>query len=285
MNFRPLWLPGLAFALAVVAGGCGDPHRERLEGARRALAAVPDLEILGADAASGILTVRSRSTRAISVINVEAGTDASPAPAPAPAPVEHAAPPPATPASTANGRPSEAEQSPASSTAADAGVTAPTAPVVTRDRSGGVARIEGPGFSVERLAPGKAGGAAGTARSATSSATPAELVRSDRAIVCAAGETKSVENIDINVPGAAIVARRGCQLQLSHVQVHAGGWGLVIEQGAEVRMDDSVIQGRTGALDLEPGGSLSAWASAFQGALSRPLQGPEFVDRGGNTFQ
>jgi len=84
---------------------------------------------------------------------------------------------------------------------------------------------------------------------------------------------------------AGIVAERGCNLSVANVRVRSGGWGLVVNPGASVRIDDSVIEGRSGALDLYPGATLSAWATTFRGALGRPATAPQFVDRGGNTWQ
>ena len=54
--------------------------------------------------------------------------------------------------------------------------------------------------------------------------------------------------------------------------------------GATVRIASSLVEGQTGAVDIYPGAALSAWATTFRGAFSRPAAAGEFVDRGGNVM-
>ncbi len=154
---------------------------------------------------------------------------------------------------------------------------------VTRDDAGRVSRIEGAGFSLQRIDPATPDPATGGATDRPAGGSPRRQ-RIETPLVCAAGETRVAENLEIVAAGAGIVAERGCTLSLANVQVRAGGWGLVVNPGATVRIDASLIEGRTGAVDLYPGGTLSAWASTFRGPLGRPVAPPSFVDRGGNLW-
>lgn len=313
MNSRTLRMVGIGILSAgALAAGCTDARKERLEGAQRALAAMPDVEVVSSDAAAGRITVRSRVTGSLSTIDLQAGTAAAPSVAPAATPdaTGSAAPPVADdvvptvgaaarePGDLSEARP-EAGATVAAGTAAapsaselpdaDAAPIAATATVV-RDPQGRVQKMEGSGFSIER-APPAAGNARAAASSGAAGATPAEpgtapgeRRRVNTPFVCGAGENRVLQGVELDVPGAGIVAGQGCSLTIANVRVRAGGWGLVVNPGATVRIDDSLVQGRTGALDLYPGGSLSAWATTFRGALGRPIASPQFVDRGGNSW-
>ncbi|MEZ5486206.1 MAG: hypothetical protein R3E75_00985 [Steroidobacteraceae bacterium] len=300
----------------IVAGtilltACADRREERLEGALRTLSALPDLELVSTDVAAGVLTVRSRSSGAVTTIDLGAkssvraidrsGQLAGTAPAVEPAADEPAGTEVAA-AATDLARPGEyatpfvdaadlsgTDTEPAAAEPATGNPAA--AAVVVRDRQGRVQVIEGSGFRIER-APGSAR-TAGTnqapvaARTAATGGIPAAGARQRLSVpvVCGAGETRSLQGVVLDVPGAGIVAERGCTLTIANVQVRSGDWGLVVNPGASVRIDDSVIEGRTGALDLHPGASLSAWATTFRGALGRPVEPPTFVDRGDNRWQ
>ena len=314
------WGVALA-ATAALLGGCKDARKDRLEGAERALSALPDVEVVATDADAGVLKVRSRSSGEVTVIDLgtaatsgrgapamaaattasgKAGDDAGTAgsaaastaagtPVAADLPGGAAAGPPATlpaePGTAAAPLPPGSVATPDTVAAAAA-----SAPVVVRDPQGRVQVIEGSGFRIERApsprgagsANRSTGAAAGGAAGATASG---ELRRVGTPVVCGTGETRSLQGLLIDVPGAGIVAERGCNLTLANVRVRSGGWGLVVNPGASVRIDDSVIEGRSGALDLYPGATLSAWATSFRGALGRPATAPQFVDRGGNTWQ
>ena len=322
MNERSWRILGVSGVLgAALLAGCTDASRERLEGAQRALAALPDVEVVATDAAAGVLTVRSRSSGEVTTIDLGAkssrDTAASPRTAP-PAAADHDPAAGTAPAATglsaaeapdprALARPGEAA---APDTGGTPGLAAPgteagtadtvaaataAAPIVVRDPQGRVQVIEGSGFRIERAPAVRAPDAArasAAARSAGGAGTGAATAGSEGAlrrlsvpVVCGAGETRNLQGVLVDVPGAGIVAERGCTLTIANVHVRSGGWGLVVNPGASVRIDDSVIEGRTGALDLHPGASLSAWATTFRGALGRPAESPQFVDRGGNAWQ
>lgn len=314
MKHRRLRILGAAVATAAVLVGCTDARKERLEGARRALAALPDVEVVGNDPA-GVLTLRSRSTGATTTVDL--GAKSAPAPAPlgaaaasgdaagdatgaagsAAASAAAAAPgDAAADASEASGAPASAGTPAAAEGAAAPGevATAATvaaananAPTVVRDPQGRVQVIQGSGFRIERAAGAAAPGNAGNAARTRPGTAPAagERQRQTVPVVCGAGETRTLQGVEIDVPGAGVVAERGCNLTIANVRVRSGGWGLVVNPGATVRIDDSLVEGRTGALDLYPGGNLSAWATTFRGALGRPANAPQFVDRGGNSWQ
>ena len=65
-------------AAAVLLAGCTDSRKARLEGARAALAALPDVEVVAADDAAGVLTVRSRSTGELTTIDLGRRAAATP---------------------------------------------------------------------------------------------------------------------------------------------------------------------------------------------------------------
>ncbi len=284
-------LAGLMLATLVAA--CTDGREERTEGARRALAAQPDIEIISTDQRKAQVTVRSRTTGQLSVIDVAAesaaakpawdvaagssapsGDNGSTSPSPT-APAASAAAPAEPAEAGADERPAQASA---------------RAPLVTRDSTGRVARLEGPGFSVTRLSGAAAGSPTATngaaATDGPAGAQPGEQRRRvQRSVVCGPNQRLTIEATDIDVTGAGIVAERGCDLRISNSRVIAGGWGLVINPGATVRIDASLIEGRTGSLDAYAGGTLSAWGSTFKGATSRPMSGSaDFVDRGGNIW-
>ncbi|MCU0761107.1 MAG: hypothetical protein MUF07_18160 [Steroidobacteraceae bacterium] len=309
MKQRSLRILGATVAMgATLLAGCKDAREDRFEGARRALTALPDLEIVSSDAAAGVLTVRSRTSGEVTTIELGARPPASgQAPVAAAGPAATAAAPgTAAPAPQADrgepgtgAAPGTAAAPAAEATAATAAgsetATAATvaaasigAPVVVRDPQGRVQVIEGSGFRIERAPVAAVPGAVGQAVSAapaTRAATGGELRRITVPVVCANGETRALQGVLVDVPGAGIVAERGCNLSVANVRVRSGGWGLVVNPGATVRIDDSVIEGRTGALDLYPGAALSAWATTFRGPLGRPVAAPQFVDRGGNRWQ
>jgi hypothetical protein len=312
MNCRNLRRLGVTVvASGALLLGCTDAREQRLEGAQRALSALPDVEIIGSDASSGVLTVRSRNTGVMSTIDISGNTPREPpdaaiagnaaASAAASAepssggglPTQAGAP---APGDARTGVSAETEVVAETGTAAAAGTagspaglpTAAMAPRIVRDPQGRVQRIEGSGFSIERApaTPGTAMLPATAGAIAPAAGTGSAVQRRITVpIVCGAGETRALQGVELDVPGAGIVAERGCTLALANVRIRAGGWGLVVNPGASVRIDDSLVEGRTGALDLHPGGSLSAWATTFRGALGRPVDRPQFVDRGGNAWE
>jgi hypothetical protein len=314
MNGRTPLQCTAALGIALILAGCAQPsaeklRAERLEGARRSLAAIPDVEVLAYDPASGVVTIRSRSSGATSRIELDAPLPSTPMSSGAARSATQSSVNSRAAASGASAAMASAKQdtdsqrdasagiAPAASMPGDAAATdsteavaaapamAPLSPTVTRDRAGRVSRIEGPGFSVERSGAAARERTAASTAAAAPATTPGASARTRRLapIVCADGERRSVEFVEIVVPGAGIVAERGCTLQLSNVKVRAGGWGLVVNAGAQVRIDSSLIEGQTGAVDIYPGAVLSSWATTFRGAFSRPATAGEFIDRGGNV--
>ena len=298
---RKLAVPSGALLLLSALAACTDAGEQRLDAARRALASQPDIEILNSDAGTGLITIRSRASGAVSVVdlNVRPATSSPPV-APVATPV--AAPawevtPPTRTATTVVVPAAEvaAPASPAAATLAgppdhnSATRVQAAAAVVTRDSSGRVARLEGPGFSVQRVPtlraaqPQRGPDTYGSSGGRTTDSAVGPRRRLTAPIVCGAG-AQVVENVDIDVPGAGIVAERGCKLRVTNVRLRAGGWGLVVNPGASVSVDSSLIEGKSGALDLYPGAVLSAGGSTCRGTLGRPMTAAEYVDRGGNFW-
>jgi hypothetical protein len=304
-NKNPPRLPATAtmVLIAIAAIGCSDVRKERVEAARIAFDSLPDTEVVSADAKTGLVTIRSRATGQVAVIDVmraggtrpawearsrdanaspvaaanDAGANSSPRQDLSP---EEAAVAAATEARTDSGG---ADQ-PAPEAAT--GGRRPLAAVVTRDGAGRIARLEGPGFSVARTGGAVRAPAADAAADAVRarSGMANTTRRETTAIVCGPGERREVQNVELDVPGAGIVAQPGCDLRIANARVRAGGWGLVVAAGATVRLDSTVIEGSTGSVDLAPGGTLSAWASTFRGAGGPPTAAAGYVDRGGNAW-
>lgn len=304
-NKNPLRLPATAtmVLVAIAAIGCSDVRKERVEAARIALDSLPDTEVVSADARTGLVTIRSRATGEVAVIDVmRAGgarpawevrsSDAGGSPVPPAgdataraAASQERAPEAAVPASgdavATAATAGEAPQEPATTSS-----RRPLAAVVTRDGTGRIERLEGPGFSVARTGGEPVAAAAATpADGDRQSGSPTSTTRRvTTAIVCGPGERRELQNVELDVPGAGIVAQPGCDLRIANARVRAGGWGLVVASGASVRLDSTVIEGSTGSVDLAPGGTLSAWASTFRGAGGPPTAAGGYIDRGGNAW-
>jgi hypothetical protein len=304
-NKNPPRLPATAtlVLIAIAAIGCSDVRKERLEAARIAFDSLPDTEVVSADAKTGLVTIRSRATGQVAVVDVmRAGgarpawevrsSDANPAPVATAgdagenavarqgiSPAETAA---AASAEAGTGSAAPDQPAPAAAT----GGRRPLAAVVTRDGAGRIERLEGPGFSVARTGGDARAPAADSAADAAHAGSGRSNTarRETTAIVCGPGERREVQNIELDVPGAGIVAQPGCDLRIANTRVRAGGWGLVVAAGATVRLDSTVIEGSTGSVDLAPGGTLSASASTFRGAGGPPTAAAGYVDRGGNAW-
>jgi hypothetical protein len=299
------WSVVVTVALAALAASCAQRDADvtasgtdRVAGAQQALAAMPDVDVVAVDTTRELVTIRRRGSGELSVIDLKTQQPlqslqpaAAVAAATAPAVSEPAAP------RTASAAASETAADADSAVAATGSESAePTLvnPAIQRDPSGRVARIEGPGFSLQRVGSGSAlrtrtGDPIRLASRADSAVSDGKgdlnARRRLNAVVCGAGDRIEINGAEIQSTAAGVVASQGCELTLSNSRVLAGGWGLVVNPGARVRLDNSVIEGRTGALDLYPGANLAAWASTFRGAIGRPLTIPDFRDLGGNTFE
>ena len=296
---RKLAVPSGALLVLSALAACTDSGEQRLDAARRALASQPDVEIVNSDAGTGLITIRSRASGAVSVVDLNARPSSTSSPTAAPAATPAAAPAwevaPSTATATAIVVPAAEVAEPAAVTPAappdnnSAARVPAAAAVITRDSSGRVARLEGPGFSVQRVPntraaqPQRGPDTYGSSGGRTTDLAAGPRRRLTAPVVCGAG-AQVVENVDIDVPGAGIVAERGCKLRVTNVRLRAGGWGLVVNPGASVSVDSSLIEGKSGALDLYPGAVLSAWGSTFRGTLGRPMTAAEYVDRGGNFW-
>ena len=292
------WRVIVTVVLAALAASCAQRDADvtasgtdRVAGAQRALAAMPDVEVVAVDTTRELVTIRRRGSGELSVIDLKTQ---QPLQSLQPAAAVAAAAAPAVSEPAAASEP--VADADAAVAATDSAAAEPTLvnPAIQRDPSGRVARIEGPGFSLQRVGSGSAprtrtGDAIRLASRADSTASEGKgdlnVRRRLDAVVCGAGERIEINGAEIQSTAAGVVASQGCELTLSNSRVLAGGWGLVVNPGARVRLDNSVIEGRTGALDLYPGANLAAWASTFRGAIGRPLTIPDFRDLGGNTFE
>ncbi len=262
--------------LATLAACTGKPPEAdadlAMDGAERALAALPGVEVVAVDADREKVTIRDLRTGALSVISLNEAT--AEAMRQEPTPIE--TPAAAEPVLQAEALPEVAESPPETT----------MEPAIERDRQGRISRIDGPGYSVQRVtrAESRSTRAESGGAVSTPSAAAGERRRLD-AVVCGAGQSLEINGAEIRSSAAGVVALNGCRLTLSNSRIIAGNWGLIVNEGATVRLDNTVVEGAAGSLDVYPGGTLAAWASTFRGAIGRPLDSSGFRDLGGNLFE
>ena len=202
--------------------------------ARAALERNPNLEVLAADTAAGVFTVRDRATGEIQTVKAAelAAMPVAP-PAAAAAVVE------ATPAAPAAGESAAAHEESATAVAEDA--AANPSLDYTVERSGGQVRVSGPGLSI--VSAGTAAAATGKADAGPKTVDP---------IICEGPRMMQLNDRHIVVDGDAITARGGCQLHITNSRIVATGTGVVVRD-ATVHITNSEIEGTRASFDAGPG--------------------------------
>lgn len=275
----------LATVLCAALAACHSAEADKLSAARQALLATGDYQIVAQDSERGLLTVRSRRDGGLQLIDVNAPPTAAPAKKSKPA--DDAAAQMANTESPAAATASASAAGDAAATAnalsADASVApgeaAVTALSAAEDAGHGLVLAHGPRIHIERVA-----GPVSPAVPATpAKATVMSGISLNHAVICRSGDRMRLQQVRVISPSVGIVLQPGCQLELIDSSVQSGDVALVVNAGATLRIENSTINGRIGSLQASSATRVSSWASDFSGPTS--LDGAEFVDRGGNTWQ
>jgi hypothetical protein len=229
--------------------------------ARAALERNPNLEVLAADTAAGVFTVRDRATGEIQTVKA----------------AELAAMPVAPP-STAVAVGEATPQVPAAGDSAAVGeVSAADAAATpsldyTVERSGGQVRVSGPGLSIVSAGAGAA--ATGKADASPKTVDP---------IICEGPRMMRLNDRQISVDGDAITARGGCELHITNSRILATGTGVVVRD-ATVHITNSEIEGARASFDAGPGARVFLQGATLKGATRRD-EHAEVQEQGGNSWQ
>jgi hypothetical protein len=242
--------PPAATTAAVPAPG---PLAE-LAWARAALERNPNLEVVAADTAAGVFTVRDRASGEIQTVKM----------------AEIAAVPVAMLAEAAPVEAIEGEEAgpivPVEEpTAAESGLN------YTVERAGGQVRVSGPGVSIVSAT----GPAAATAAAETGP-------RTVDPIICDGERVMQVNDRRVVVTGDAITAKNGCQLHITNSQVTATGTGVVIRD-ATVHITNSTIEGGAASFDAGHGARVFLQGATMKGATRRD-EGAEVQELGNNQW-
>ena len=272
---RPL---PLACTAMLALGACGQDHdppaptastappassattaSSEMAWARAALDRNPALEVLAADTAAGVFTVRDRASGEIQTVRAEdlaAMPVALPSAAaavvePAPAGGESAA----TVADEAAGEPGEAPSLD-----------------YTVERSGGQVRVSGPGLSI--VSAGAAATATGKADAGAKTVDP---------IICEGPRMMQLNDRQISVVGDAITARGGCELHITNSRIVATGAGVVVRD-ATVHITNSEIEGARASFDAGAGAKVFLQGATLKGTTRRDERA-EVQEQGDNRWQ
>ncbi len=232
--------------------------QQELEWARQALQRNGTVEVLGTDAATGLITVRVKSTgevRKVFAASVVATL-------------------PGAPAAAASSAPASSESGAATARSRPAPV--PPAP------SGAQVLLSGPGYSIAAAGP--------AAVDETSTATTGEgaalagslpLEHLHEPIVCQGSRLEHIDSRNIEFDGDALSVQDGCELYITNSRIIANGVGIAA-RAASVHIDNSSIEGAFGSIEASDGAQVYANSSTFKG-LIRHLDTAVFHDMGGNV--
>jgi len=257
----------LAAAVAISLGGCAEKREApgdlasaraaaapEMAWARAALERNPNLEVMAADPAAGVFTVRDRASgeiRAAKVAELAAVPVAMLAEA---APEETVAAEPAAPAAPAE-----------EAAAAESGLN------YTVERTGGQVRVSGPGVSIVS--------ATGPAAAAPASESGPRTVDP---IICDGERVMQVNDRRVVVTGDAITAKNGCQLHITNSRVTATGTAVVIRD-ATVHITNTTVEGGTASFDAGPGAKVFLQGATMKGPTRRD-EDAEVHEQGNNQW-
>jgi len=266
----------LSLAAALVLAACGQGREPPAEAtaaadappaemtwARAALERNPALEVLAADTAAGVFTVRDRASGEVRTVRVAelAAVPVAMLAAPAaesPATVEV----PADAAALADGAVSAETPEPAAGAEPELAYTV--------ERSGGQVRVSGPGVSIVS--------ATGPAATAAAAETGPRTVDP---IICEGERVMQLNDRRVVVTGDAITARGGCQLHITNSHITATGTGVVIRD-ATVHITNSTIEGAV-SFDAGPGARVFLQGATMKGPTRRE-EGAEVREQGNNQW-
>jgi hypothetical protein len=230
--------------------------------ARAALERNPKLEVLAADTAAGVFTVRDRASGEVQTVKANELAAMPVAATSAAAAVVEATPP--APAA------GDSEAVVAEESEIDASAT-PSLDY-TVDRSGGQVRVSGPGLSI--VSAGTAAAASGKADAGPKTVDP---------IICEGPRMMQVNDRHISVDGDAITARGGCELHITNSRIVATGTGVVV-LGATVHITNSEIEGARASFDAGPGAKVFLQGATLKGVTRRDERA-EVQEQGSNRWQ
>jgi hypothetical protein len=265
---------GVAMATLVSAESAPLSQQE-LDWARDALQRNGAFEVVSADAATGWITVRVKSTGELR--KVFAGSVVATLPAGAQSTGASGTTAPNTTASTAPG--------PATASSATSGSEAAAIPAAPK---GERVLLSGPGYSIAAAGPAAAGAVqAQAAGASTATGAGAALAGSlplehlHEPIICQGSRLYHIDSRNLEFDGDAFSAEDGCELVITNSRIVARGIGIEA-RGASVHIENSTIEGEVGSIDASAGAQVYASSSTFKG-LIRHLDSATFHDMGGNV--
>lgn len=266
--------PALAAALVLAACGQGreppasttaaaDAPRAEMTWARTALERNPALEVLAADTAAGVFTVRDRASGEVKTVRVAELAAVPVAMLAAPAAESQATVEvPADAAAVADGSVSAETPEPAAGAGPELAYTV--------ERSGGQVRVSGPGVSIV------------SATGPAAAAAPAESgPRTVDPIICEGERVMQLNDRRVVVTGDAITARGGCQLHITNSRITATGTGVVIRD-ATVHITNSTIEGAV-SFDAGPQSKVFLQGATMKGPTRRE-EGAQVREQGNNQW-
>jgi hypothetical protein len=245
--------PAALLLSGVIAAGCLGvcgivlgAEQSELDWARSALARNGTLEVVSADAATGILTVRVKSTGELRQVRADDVIGSLPG---------------------GGGHES-----------AHAGSSTAT--------RGQHVIASGPGYTIAAAGPATAAGAnaaSGAASGAEQNAAARNLPieRRHEPIICQGSRLLHIDGRNLEFDGDAVTAEKGCELHITNSSITAKGIG-VAARDASVHIDNSFISGSGGSIDASDGAQVYARSSTFRGLIRRN-DTAAFHDLGGNV--
>ncbi len=240
-------LSALVLSVGIALGAATSSSQDVLGWAQAALQRNAALEVVSADSATGIITVRIKRTGEIRHVRADELIAALP---------QGAAESPALPTNTES---SEASQ-----------------------EQPGRVLVAGPGYRITAVGPGEA--ASGSSpQEATGGALLASspVERRHEPIICQGVQLLHIDSRNLEFDGDAVSAENGCEVHITNSRIVARGIG-VTARSASVHIDNSSIEGGEDSIEASDGAQVYARSSTFRGLIRR-LDTAAFHDMGGNV--
>jgi hypothetical protein len=281
---RPM-LCALGVALLGLSG-CNKSGSGDMAFARAAIERNSQLEIVAADEAASVFTVRVKDTgelrtvRTDEVIATLPGVEEKkPAVAPTPAVAPAPTPPPVQQTAEAAPPPPAEDFAQPGEEATPANAPAPvrTADVPVEPRGPGVIS-SGPGYTIKK------GSAAPAERSSVANTSAPRTAAEHRyePIICQGGRLLHIDNRNLEFEGDAVSAEDGCEIHITNSRISAKGVG-IFARAANVHIKNSSIEGSSGSVEATNGAQVYVQSSTFKG-ISRRLDTATLHDLGGNVW-
>jgi len=249
--------PVMADVASEAAPAGGASRADELAWARNALARNGALEVVSTDPATGIITVRVRSTGELRRVRADD--------------VIAALPPEL------------------GSKRSDRVPAAPAGERVIASGPGYTIAAVGPAAGAAATGA-MATGAAGSGAAASGAASePADtgparnlpVEHRHEPLICQGARLLHIDSRNLVFDGDAVSAEQGCELHITNSSITAKGVGIAA-RSASVHIDNSIIAGGNGAIDASDGAQVYARSSTFKGLIRR-ADAAAFHDLGGNV--